>query len=127
MTPFTLNGITWRVENVSPNSHYLTDRTGLTRVATTDPDTNRIYLSNQLIGEFKIRVLLHELGHAAMISYGLIDELHQFVEPEYWIEAEEWVCNFIADYGRQIFSAAYKELGDNAWLIIPNELEELIS
>lgn len=127
MTPFTLNGITWRIEMVPPSSNYLTDRTGLTRVATTDPDVNRIYLSNQLAGEFKIRVLLHELAHAAMVSYGLIEEIHEFVEPYYWVEAEEWVCNFLADYGRQIFSVAYKVLGDDAWLIIPNELERFIS
>lgn len=126
MTSFTLNGITWRIQIVPPSSHYLTDRTGLIRVATTDPDTNRIYLSNRLRGNFKIRVLLHELGHATMVSYGLLDELHHFIEPEYWIEAEEWVCNFIADYGRKIFSVAYKELGEDAWRVVPMELDKII-
>lgn len=126
MTSFTLNGITWRIQIVPPSSHYLTDRTGLIRVATTDPDTNRIYLSNRLCGSFKTRVLLHELGHATMVSYGLLDELHRFVEPEYWIEAEEWVCNFIADYGRKIFSVAYKELGEDAWRVVPMELDKII-
>lgn len=126
MTSFTLNGITWRIQIVPPLSHYLTDRTGLLRVATTDPDTNRIYLSNRLRGSFKTRVLLHELGHATMVSYGLLDELHRFVEPEYWIEAEEWVCNFIADYGRKIFSVAYKELGEDAWRVVPMELDKII-
>lgn len=125
-SPFTLNGITWRVQIVSPHSHFLTDRTGLTRVATTDPETNRIYLSNQLSGDFKMRVLLHELGHATMVSYGLLDELHQFVEPEYWIEAEEWICNLIADYGREIFSVAYNELGENAIYLVPRELDKII-
>ena len=43
-----------------------------------------------------------------------------------WIEAEEWVCNFIADYGRQIFQIASTVLGDEAWSFIPYELERLV-
>lgn len=125
--PFTLNGIIWGVKIVSPTSHYLTDRTGLTRVATTDPDVHCIYLSSTLSGSFKTKVLLHELGHAVMVSYGLVDELHQFVEPYYWVEAEEWVCNFISDYGEQIFYQAYNILGDDAWNIIPSELAKIIA
>lgn len=126
MAPFTLNGLTWRIKIVPPNSQFLLDRTGLIRVATTDPAANRIYLSSSLKGNFKMRVLIHELSHAVMVSYGLLDELHQFVEPEHWIEAEEWVCNFLADYGRKVFSVAYKELGDDAWRIIPREMEKII-
>ena len=37
-----------------------------------------------------------------MTSFGLIEELHRLVKPEYWIEAEEWVCNLLADYAEVV-------------------------
>ena len=125
MKSFYMNGYLWKVIFVPPSSDKLADRTRTLRVATTDPDTYRIYLSNALKGEFLNRVLIHELGHATMISYGLIDDVHRMVKPEYWFEAEEWVCNFIADYGGKIFSSAYEVLGDNVWEYITKELDEL--
>lgn len=39
-----------------------------------------------------------------MFSFDLLRDIHRMVHPEYWLEAEEWVCNFIADYGLLIFS-----------------------
>lgn len=124
---FYMNGYLWRVEFVSPDSDLLVDRTGTLTVATTDPTTHRIYLSNTLEGEFLIRVLVHELGHSVMVSYSLLDDIHRMVYPNHWIEAEEWVCNFIANYGWQIFTTAYLILGYEAIDILPNELERLIS
>lgn len=50
--------------------------------------------------------MVHELGHAAMFSYNLLPAIHRFVKPNRWIEAEEWVCNFIADYGDDILDIA---------------------
>lgn len=49
------------------------------------------------------------------------------VRPEYWIEAEEWVCNFIADYGMMIFESLYQVLGDDALRYLPYELSRLIA
>lgn len=123
---FYMNGYLWRVEFVSPDSDLLVDRTGTLTVATTDPTAYRIYLSNALEGEFLIRVLAHELGHSVMVSYSLLDDIHRMVYPNHWIEAEEWVCNFIANYGWQIFTTAYSILGYEAIDILPNELERLI-
>lgn len=124
---FTLNGISWKVRFVSPTSPMLMDRTLVQTVATTDPQSKTVYLSDRLYGDFLNRVLLHELGHCAMISFGLLSDIHRMVRPECWIEAEEWICNFIADYGLQIFSAAYHILGDDAWLVVPGELERFIA
>lgn len=112
---------------VDPSSDWLVDRTGNLTVATTDPHTRYIYLSTDLSGDFLNRVLIHELGHCVMISYDLLDDIHRMVYPEYWIEAEEWVCNFIADYGLKIFSEAYRILGDDAWLVVPYELEKMVA
>ena len=72
-------------------------------------------------------VLIHELGHAALFSYGLLPDIHKAVKRQYWMEAEEWVCNFIADYGMRIFSIAYEVMGEDAWMFIPYELDRLIA
>lgn len=103
---FYMNGDLWRVEFVNPWSHLLVDRTNRHTVATTDPKTRRVYLSWNLGGSFLSRVLVHELSHCAMISFGLLKSIHRMVRPEYWIDAEEWICNYIADYGRGIFLIA---------------------
>lgn len=127
MESFLMNGYLWRVKFVKPESEFLVDRTNNLRVATTDPITRCIYLSNQLTGDFLNTVLLHELGHCVMFSYGLLKEIHSIVDPEDWIDVEEWVCNFIADYGLKIFETAYDVLGEEAWDRIPKELENLIA
>lgn len=127
MNRFVMNGYLWRVMYVDPESNYLIDRTGSLTLATTDPDTLCVYISNELQGDFLIRVLVHEIGHCALFSFDLLEEIHKVVDPYYWIEAEEWVCNFIADYGLKIFSVARSILGDNAWVFIPYELERLIA
>lgn len=86
-----------------------------------------IFMSRSLSGALLIKVLIHELGHCALVSYGLLDDIHKVVKPEYWILAEEWVCNFIADYGAKIFSIAYSVLGNDAWMFIPYELDKVIA
>lgn len=100
---FYCNHILWTVLFVDPYNPVLVDRTNQLRVATTDPLLRTVYLSRNLTGDFLQRVLLHELGHVVMISYNLLDDLHRMVAPRYWVEIEEWACNFMADYGSQIF------------------------
>ncbi len=123
-----MNGYLWHVKFTNPYDQKLVDRTRNLRVATTDPNDLCVYLSEELEGDFLIRVLVHELAHCTMISFNLIEEIHRMVYPEYWIEAEEWVCNFIADYGMQMFKIAYSIIGNyNAWMFVPYELERLVS
>lgn len=120
-----MNGYLWRIEIVEPYDQMLVDRTNNLTVGTTDPLTHTVYLSSSLKGDFLLKVLIHELGHCALVSFGLLDEVHKMVKREYWIEAEERLCNFIADYGFKIFSIAYSVLGNNAWICIPREFEKL--
>ena len=127
MDGFTMNGYSWRVCFVDSDDPMLVDRTGELTVATTDPETLRVYISNSLDGSFLTRVLVHELSHCAMFSFGLLDDIHRMVHPRYWIEAEEWVCNFIADYGMKIFSVAYSILGERAIEVVPYEVERLVA
>lgn len=123
MDSFVMNGYLWHVRQVNPNDPILIDRTNSWTVATTDPDHLEVNLSRQLEGNELMTVFLHELGHCALYSYDLIKEIHRMVYPEYWIEAEERTCNFIADYGFRIFSIAFKVLGHNAWKMIPKEFD----
>lgn len=127
MSSFVMNGDLWYVDIVRPGHPMLIDRTGRRRVATTSPDTMTVYLSGYLDGPFRIRVLIHELGHCALHSFNLLPMIHRVVPYEYWIDAEEWVCNFIADYGLLIFRSAYRVLGDDAWIQIPSYIERFIA
>lgn len=127
MDGFYMNGLYWNVKEVPANSSALFDRTGRLTVATTDPITRSIYISEDIYGSFKTRVMIHELGHCAMVSFGLIDDIHYNLPPDQWIEAEEWVCNFIADYGFDIFMSAQNILGPDALRSVPYELEKLIA
>lgn len=122
-----MNGYLWRVCYVDPNDPMLVDRTGHLTVATTDPNTFCVYISRDLSNGFLQRVLIHELGHCALFSFGLLDDIHRMVQPRYWVEAEEWVCNFIADYGMKIFSTAYSILGERAINIVPYEVERFVA
>lgn len=126
-TTFIMNGYFWRVLRVPPDSRLLVDRTGESRVATTDPKTQCVYLSDALEGDFLKKVLLHELGHCVMLSYGLVLAIRSRLPKSLWIEAEEWCCNLIADYGEEIFEKAHKILGDKAWEFVPNELGKLVN
>lgn len=127
MNTFYMNGYLWSVKFVNPYSELLIDRTGTRTVATTDPTTLTVYLSTALHGDFLTRVLIHEMAHCAIFSFNLDKDIHRMVYGKYWIEAEEWVCNFIADYGMRIFSAAYQVLGSKALIFVPKELERFVS
>ena len=127
MNSFTVNGYRWRVMFVPSGSPELTDRTFQSRVATTDPDTMTIYLSDVLSGTMLTRVLIHEMCHAVMWSYDMFAEIHRMVKRRYWVEAEEWICNFMADYGMIVFNKVSSILGRKAMYCIPEVLESLVA
>ena len=111
MRPFSLNGDIWVPVPVDEADPRLIDRTGTLRVATTDPSTRRVYLSRALRGESLRTVMLHEVGHCALHSYGLLESLHRVVPERDWVAVEEWVCNYLADQGAEIMHAAGVALG----------------
>ena len=127
MNSFLMNGILWQIKFINPDNIMLMDRTGTYSLATTDPDTLTIYISNILYGKKLQKVLIHELAHCAMFSFNLIPEIHKMVKPEYYIEAEEWVCNFISDYGLKVFNIMYSILKENTIYYIPYEIEKFIA
>lgn len=126
MITFRIGKDNWQLRVVNPSSNVLIDRTGSLCLATTDPHTMTVYISNELSGDMLARVLIHEMAHCAMWSHGMLDEIHRMVEPRYWVNVEEWVCNFVADYGYEIFKSAEKILGSRAIVTIP-ELMDLLA
>lgn len=110
---FKISSDVWQVKIVDPDSPALIDRTGRLTVATTSPVYRIIYLSKNLNGDFLQTVFRHELGHCLMITYNLLPELHQMVKPEYWVLAEEWVCNFLADYSPEVNKIVKDIFGGN--------------
>lgn len=96
---FVLNGIEWDICFVEPYSPILFDyRNNVQSVATTDFNTKCIYLSNELYGDFLIKVLKHELYHCyefSSISY------------DFPIGEEELIADFIATYGEDLINLAY--------------------
>lgn len=106
MDTFYINGYPWQLKFVTSSSPMLVDRTGKATLATTDPRTNTVYICSDIPPNILSTVLVHELGHCIMVSYGLFDDIDKFVKPEYQEYAEEWICNFIADYGYEAFTVA---------------------
>lgn len=102
MEIFYINNIQWKVYYVSSNSHFLIDRTGTKCIATTDVKRKNIFIECNLSGEILKKALLHEITHAAMDSYGLLEDIHKMISHKNWFFFEEWICNFIFDYGLEI-------------------------
>lgn len=119
---FAMNGDIWEAVRVRWDDERLIDRTGNLRLATTDPATMTVCYSEILTGSMLARVLIHEMGHCAMVSYGLLPELHRMVKPSYRVQMEEWVCNFLADYGMTVYESAKAVIGEQAIRLVPDAL-----
>lgn len=127
LTRFVLNNYIWKIRTVPADSPYLVDRQGMLTVATTDPDELCVFLSEELTGNFRKRVIAHEMGHATCFSFGLLPEIWECCYPDRRIQMEEFICNFVADYGERIFEITYKIMGDEALEVLPHYLERLVA
>ena len=124
---FYMNGLHWNVRWTKSTDPILVDRTGSLTVAVTDPDTMTIYLSNELRGSFLTTVVLHELSHAMMISYGYLEQIHRYCKKRHWVDMEELIANLIAQQAKEIFQRAYDIVGDEAIRLVPYELERMVA
>ena len=122
MQTFWINGHKWRMVRVEPKSSALIDRTGKLALATTESQSRLICVSTAIDGDMLARVIVHELAHAVMVSFGLLDDVKRWAKPEARIEAEEWCCNFLAEYGMTVLETAYALVGPSAWEVLPREL-----
>ena len=112
---------------VSPHDSVLIDRTGNRTLGVSDYSTHIISIANNLHGELLNRVFIHELGHCVMFSYSLLPELHRMVKKRYWVDAEEFVCNILADYGQFVVGTARDILGNQFTYVAPIGAERMIA
>ena len=124
---FYMNGDLWRVRFVSPHDNVLIDRTEKRTLAVSDYSTMTISIASNLHGELLNRVFIHELGHCVMFSYGLLSELHRMVKKRYWVDAEEFVCNILADYSHFVIGTARDILGNKFTYVAPVGAERMIA
>lgn len=89
---FTINGITWDIVWVSPNSNDLRRSDGSVTVGVTDWNDRCVYLSKGLNGAFLRRVMAHELCHCFCFSYNISMP----------IEEEEFLADWISLYGSEL-------------------------
>lgn len=116
----------WQVRSVTPDSPALVDRTGSVCLGTTDPSCLTVYIAETVKGDRLARVLVHEMVHATLWSTGMLKEFRAMVKPWHRIDAEEWVCNLVADYGWELFIQARDIMGAQAVMFIPEWLGKAV-
>ena len=89
---YQINNKTWNIRLVRSDSPMLIRGDGSYTVGMCDRTTQTIYISNLLQGKFLRKVLIHEICHSAMFSYGI----------DMSVEQEELFCDLIATYGDEI-------------------------
>ena len=85
-----VNGLKWRVVFTNDPNNLIVD--GSVRLGVTDRNNLTVYLSDVLTGDMLEKVLLHELTHVWLFSYGY--DLDR--------ETEEFISGFVGEYGREL-------------------------
>lgn len=104
---YKINGITWYMIRVRSDSPMLMRSDGSITVGMCDRETQTIYVSDALNGRFLRKVLLHEICHSAMFSYGI----------DMSVDQEELFCDLLATYGDEIIAitdSVFKALSEVA-------------
>lgn len=86
-----VNGLWWNLVFTNDWNLLYTDDGGLT-LGVTDREKMCVFLYSGLGGALLRKVLMHEIGHVYMYSYG------HFIPPE----QEEFVCSFLDMYADMI-------------------------
>ena len=104
---YKINGITWYMIRVRSDSPMLMRSDGSITVGLCDRETQTIYVSDALHGKFLRKVLLHEICHSAMFSYGI----------DMSVDQEELFCDLLSTYGDEIIAitdSVFKALSEVA-------------
>lgn len=89
---FNIRNNIWRIQFVNPHSQMLSRSDGSRTFGVTDNNSKTVYIAYNLSGTMEERVICHELTHCVCFTYGISIP----------IETEEWLCNFMADHGKEI-------------------------
>lgn len=111
MRPLVIRGNVWRVVRVSPGDPFLIDRTGILRIATTDPIAKTIRISKAILPPMFDQVYLHEAAHAAMIETNVPELLSGVVNAGSQVLTEELLAWFLETYGIEVINAVSESLG----------------
>ena len=111
MRPITINGELWGAIRVKAGDPRLIDRTGIPRLATTDPRSMTICILDSLKPPLLDRVVLHEVAHAITVSWGLLTRLRAAIPPESWVDVEEWSARLMEAHAIEAVRAASEALG----------------
>ena len=104
---YKINGIAWYMIRVRSDSPMLMRSDGSITVGMCDRETQTIYISDALHGRFLRKVLLHEICHSAMFSYGI----------DMSVDQEELFCDLLSTYGDEIIAitdSVFKALSEVA-------------
>lgn len=104
---YKINGITWYMIRVRSDSPMLMRSDGSITVGMCDREAQTIYISDALHGRFLRKVILHEICHSAMFSYGI----------DMSVDQEELFCDLLATYGDEIIAitdSVFKALSEVA-------------
>ena len=104
---YKINGITWYMIRARSDSPMLMRSDGSITVGMCDRETQTIYISDALHGRFLRKVLLHEICHSAMFSYGI----------DMSVDQEELFCDLLSTYGDEIIAitdSVFKALSEVA-------------
>lgn len=89
---FTVNNHKWRLQLVRPSSENLRRSDGSYTFGVTDNSVKTVFVMENMSDYMTERVICHELTHCICFEYGISIP----------IQTEEWLCNFMADHGKEI-------------------------
>ena len=104
---YKISGIAWYMSGVRSDSPMRMRSDGSITVGMCDREAQTIYISDALHGRFLRRVLLHEICHSAMFSYGI----------DMSVDQEELFCDLLSTYGDEIIAitdSVFKALSEVA-------------
>lgn len=111
MGAIVINGDVWRVVRVPADDPRLIDRTSTSRLATTDPRSRTISISESVQPPLLDKVLLHEISHAITVSYGLLELLRDAIPRQAWVPSEEWAAQLVENHAIEALRLSRSVLG----------------
>lgn len=104
---FTIGGNLWRIVFVNANSRELLASNGKQVLGVCDNNLKTIFIADNQTDEKTEHIICHEITHAMCFE--------QNIDIPY--ELEEQLCNFMADYGRDII-----DILDNILTVVLNNV-----
>lgn len=98
---FYINCEKWHIFCIEPTSEHLMRSDNVYTLGVTDNNLKTIFVNNRLRGRMLDKVVCHELVHVFSFSHDL----------NIPIDTEEIIADFLATYGRNIFTVADELLG----------------